>query len=139
MPRFYQIRMRFGVGGEDLAGSVWDTDHIGIWFGSWLPEEFEKTLGLQAEERLRVLNRINDQRGVGWHFQKDGELAVVRRFYDITAEDWICTCFGGRVHIGHVSGPVERGEERFDRKRLQDTGFEMFKWRSVKKVNSFLL
>lgn len=71
MSRFYQIRMRFGPGGDDLARQVWETGHVGMWFGGWVPDEYARSPGLSVPERLHFLNDINRREGVNWSFQND--------------------------------------------------------------------
>jgi len=129
---FHQIRMRFGSGGEDLASPIWKTGHIGIWFGGWIPDEFALSHTLLPTERLKYFDGINDEKGVKWHF-KSGDLWPVQRFFDLTPGNWVYTCFEDRIHLGHVSGPVERGDELFDRDG------ETFKSRTISGVKDFLL
>jgi hypothetical protein len=64
---FHQIRMRFGAGGEDLAGPIWKAGHIGIWFGGWIPDEYAHSLTVLPPERLKYRDGIIDQKGVEWH------------------------------------------------------------------------
>lgn len=130
MSNFYQIRMR--AGGRDLARDIWESGHIGIWFGGWLPNEYELFRDLSAREQLQVLSRINNERGLNWPITPSN-LGVIRRFYSLGDKDWICTCFGGHIHLGRVTGPVERGNQGFDR------GGEIFKWRAIQNAKSFRL
>jgi hypothetical protein len=87
-----------------------------MWFGGWTPEEYAHSRSLLPRERLKYLDGINDRRGVKWQF-KAQDLWPVQRFYDVTPENWVVTCFDGRIHLGHVSGPVMRGEDQFDREK----------------------
>jgi hypothetical protein len=134
---FYRFRMKNGA--EDLAGPVWKTGHVGIWFGAWKPEEYEKLRKCPRDEQLRQLDRINQAGGVEWRDQqgKAGfttrRLDTIERFYNLKSEDWVCACFEGRIHMGHVvCHAVERGDQ-FDRSN------ELFKWRQISGIKSFEL
>jgi len=63
----YRVKMNFGARGEDFAERAWQNNMIGIWYGSWTPEELYAAYGaarpVSARDTAERLNKLMTSRG----------------------------------------------------------------------------
>lgn len=124
--------MNFGARGEDFAERAWQNDMIGIWYGSWTPDEFYAACGstrpLSARDTAERLNRLMASRGEHCVISEAGVQTALRFDDKLDAGTWVFTFFGKSIHIAQVAdinpfvadASFVKNEEVFKVKRIQN-------------------
>ncbi len=124
-------RIRFNCNGEELSSEAWHRDVIGIWYGAWNADDFEKAVG--EPDPARRLSSLTAQIALGWGVS-DAYVSTARRFWGIDEEDRVFTYFDGMIHLARVCSGVLRKPDP----DLSRDG-NLFKVRKITAKKSFAL
>lgn len=130
--RYWRMRMKYDEG-DDVTKAAWRADLIGVWYGGWNADQFERTLEHDTEDAAAALSKFNDDAGLGWKV-KSRYVDTARRFWGISNDDWVFTYFDDAIHLARVESLVERQPHpTFSR------GLELFKFRRIGSKKMFSL
>ena len=138
----YRLRMKFGPNGKDFAKAVWQSGHVGIWFGSWdisdLYDSYEvcrpkpnaqaNPLGVEKQ-----INAILRGRGLPENMKAE-YLNTILMFDDKLLKDtWVFTYFDECLHFGQVADVTCYDYPKFNWEQ------EHFKAKKLKNCKTFEL
>lgn len=130
-----RIRMTFGHGGEDFSRRAWEHGLVGIWYGSWTPDDLERAYGKSRPIIPRsVKDRLNaSMRKSGCSIDDNGAHAVIR-FDDLPKGAWVFTYFNRALHFAQIADEhLKAGPTSFN------VGAETFKRKKIRNAKSFPL
>jgi hypothetical protein len=132
-----RIRMNFGNGGEDYTQRAWERDRVGIWYGSWEPQNLYDAYGeerpIDAVSVARSLNQAMTARGTACRIGESG-VHTAKRFDDLLADAWIFVYFNRTLHFGQIAD-----ETLLCDPNVFAVGEELFKYKTVVGKKSFAL
>ena len=128
-------RMRFRCNEHEVTEQAWKKNLIGIWYGAWTAEDFNKAISLRTSDPIEYLTNLPAQKALDWGgpFPKRF-FDTAMRFWSIGEEDWVFTYFADAIHLAHVcsvASTSRKSEFNFDG--------EIFKFREVEDKKSFEL
>jgi hypothetical protein len=132
LARYWRIRTTYEAG-DNVTKDAWEEGIVGIWYGAWNPEQFEKTLSLSKSEATEILTKINIEAGLNWPI-KGSYLDTARRFWRIAETDWVFTYFDDSIHLGRLASTVERVPHS-----TLTRNNELFKYRRLASRKTFSL
>jgi hypothetical protein len=98
----HRFRMRFGNAGEDFASRVWDAGYVGIWYGSWLPEDWMAASEVCKAEGTSTPLAVKEKiESFGRSISGDG-VHVAKRFDDLPQGAWVFTVFNRSIHLAQL-------------------------------------
>jgi hypothetical protein len=126
-------RMRFKCNGHDFTSESWTKNLVGIWYGAWRSEEFDKLSNrCEDDSELRVkLTEINAKRGLKWEIT-NSMVKTIWRFWGMKeSSDWVFTQYEGCLHVAQIAPgrPFDVAEVRCDN--------EVYKARRITNKRSF--
>jgi hypothetical protein len=132
-----RIRMTFGNGGEDFTERAWRLNRVGIWYGSWLPDDLYNAYGderpVVAVQVAQNLNEIMAARGTACSISESG-VSTSRRFDDLPVGEWVFVYFGRKLHFAQIAdGTLHCAPDIFS------VNEELFKYKTVHNQKSFAL
>lgn len=129
--------MNFGTDGRDFAQEIWESGFVGVWYGSWAPQDL---YGTYEESRVdgrvnaalvaEALNRQMRQAGSDSTVVPEGVRAAMR-FDEITVDTWVFTYFDRTLHFAQVADPDPQVLPQFEHHA------ETFKAKPIKNKKSF--
>ena len=134
-----RIRMTFGNGGEDYTGRAWEMDRVGIWYGSWLPDDLYGAYGdpnvrpVIASSMALNLNEIMEARGSSCAISESGA-NTARRFDDLLSGSWVFVYFDRTLHFAQIAN-----DGLFCEPEMFQVGEELFKYKRIHNKKSFRL
>jgi hypothetical protein len=101
--------MNFGSRGKDFASDVWHAGHIGIWYGSWLPEDLVQACDacrsggwVRPQPLADELNRMMSANDSSSRIEPEGASASLR-FEGLEVGTWVFTYFDRAVHLAQIA------------------------------------
>jgi hypothetical protein len=132
-----RIRMSFGNGGEDFTERAWKANRVGIWYGSWLPDDLYAAYGddrpVFVSQVAKTLNDAMAARGTSCSITESG-VSTSRRFDDLPTDAWVFVYFGRKLHFAQIAEDTLR----YDPDHLA-VNEELFKFKMVHNQKSFAL
>jgi hypothetical protein len=119
--------------GDDVTKVAWHDDIIGVWYGGWNAEQFERTLEHNGKDAAVALSKFNDDAGLGWQMRAR-YVEAARRFWRMSDTDWVFTYFDDAIHLARIKSLVEREPHP-----SLSRGLELFKVRQIGSKKTFAL
>jgi hypothetical protein len=136
----YRFRMNFGTSGEDFASEVWNAGFVGIWHGSWVPEDLysasdscRRAHGYVTPKALaRALSDVMASKGSSSEIKREDAGAGLR-FDELEVGTWVFTFFDRSIHMAQIAAndPVVL-------RQFEHNG-ETFKAKPIKNQKAFRL
>jgi hypothetical protein len=99
-----RVRMNFGPGGEDFSRRAWDKGLVGIWYGSWTPDDLEKAYGKSRPiDAKSVRNRLNALMSKSGSSIGNNGIHAVIRFDDLPNGAWVFAYFDRTLHFAQIA------------------------------------
>jgi hypothetical protein len=129
--------MTFGNGGEDFTKRAWSANRVGIWYGSWLPDDLYEAYGKErpvvAREVAQRLNEIMAFRKSSCTISESGA-NTSRRFDDLLLGQWVFVYFDRKLHFAQIADETLHCDpDGFC------VGEELFKYKLIHNQKSFAL
>lgn len=101
--------MNFGTAGKDFASEVWNAGFVGIWYGSWVPQDLydaydalRATPPVKARALATELTAIMMRKGSSTEISPEGASAALR-FDEMAVGTWVFTYFDRTIHLAQIS------------------------------------
>ncbi len=135
----YRFRMNFGTGGEDFAADIWNAGFVGIWHGSWVPEDlYRASDSCRTNSYVRpkalacALNEIMSSKGSSSKISQEGAGAALK-FDELEIGAWVFTCFDRSINMAQIAAADPLVLSQFNHKG------ETFKAKPIKNTRTFRL
>jgi hypothetical protein len=130
--KYSRIIVRFP--GHDKTREAWAKGIVGIWYGAWTAEEFERALA--RPDPIEYIASLPHQRALGWKPNPfpDACFKVGQEFARIAESDWVYSYFDDSLHLGQLHGKLQSNS-------AHEWNFEgeVFKYRTLRNEKEFSL